>query len=168
FLHRWLGLLRWGTGVARTLMAVAALAYVLFFTSGLRDATDQASLRLYAAFSQMSPVPFDPGSTVHVLSDYVVALLFALFVAGCARCRWELAGRCGRVIRWLAGYTFTFYLIHFTLLVLARAIGIPQPGWGLYGLVFMAVLGGTWLLAQVGEQRRGWYRNLFLRLWNAR
>jgi peptidoglycan/LPS O-acetylase OafA/YrhL len=167
-LHGRLGGLRFGPGTARTLMLLAAVGYALFFMSGWRGATDLASRHLYAVFGQLGATPFDAGSTVHVLSDYVVALLFAIFVAGCMRCEWDFSGRPARMIRWLAGYTFTFYLIHFTLLVFAGAMGVEHPGWGGYLLVLSAVFAGTWLLAQVGEQRRGWYRSLFLHVWNFR
>lgn len=167
-LQRRVNALRFGPWTARTLMLLSAVGYALFFMSGLRETADMASRDLYAMFGQVGGGPFDPGSTVHVLSDYVVALLFALFVAGCSRCEWGFADRGSHAIRWLAGYTFTFYLIHFTLLVFAAAIGIVHPGWGVYVLVLLAVSGCTWLLAQVGEQRRGWYRRLFLRVWKAR
>ena len=65
----------------------------------------------------------------------------------------------------LAGYTFSFYLIHFTLLVFARAVGVHNPGWGGYALLLLAVLAVTWMLGQVGEQRRRWYRDAMVRAW---
>ncbi len=167
WLQRRLPGLRMGPRAARLLMGFAVAAYLVFFLSGLRGVTDEASRRLYAGFSQVLPVPFDPGSTVHVLSDYVVALIFAGFVIGCARCEWDFKGAGARWIQRLAGFTFSFYLIHFTLLVFAGALGLSQPGWGLYGLLLLAVLAATWALAQVGELRRDWYRARLLSLWNA-
>jgi len=158
--------LRMGPRAARALMGLAVAAYLVFFLSGLRGVTDEASRRLYAGFSQVLPVPFDPGSTVHVLSDYVVALIFAGFVIGCARCEWDFRGAGARWIQRLAGFTFSFYLIHFTLLVFASALCLSQPGWGLYGALLLAVLAATWALAQVGELRRDWYRARLLSLWN--
>lgn len=159
--------LRLGPWAARGLMGLAAVAYPVFFLSGLRDLTDAASRRLYAGFSEVLPRPFDPGSTVHVLSDYAVALIFAAFVIGCARCEWDFGASGARWIKRLAGFTFSFYLIHFTLLVFAGALGIVQPGWGLSGAVLLAVLAVTWALAQVGELRRDWYRSRLLSLWQA-
>jgi peptidoglycan/LPS O-acetylase OafA/YrhL len=158
---------RLGPRAARALMGLAVVAYLVFFLSGLRGLTDEASRRAYVWFSQVLPMPFDPGSTVHVLSDYVVGLIFAGFVVGCARCEWDFRGVGARWIQRLAGFTFSFYLIHFTVLVLASALGLSQPGWGLYGALLMAVLAVTWALAQVGELRRGWYRACLLRLWSA-
>ncbi len=167
-LQRTLPALRMRPGAARVLMGLAVLAYLVFFLSGMRDATDAASRSLYLAFDRVLPLPFDPGSTVHVLSDYVVALIFAVFTLGCASCEWTFEGSAERVIKRLAGFTFSFYLIHFTLLVFAGALGIAHPGWLGYGGVLLAVLAVTWLLAQVGELRRGWYRALLLKIWNAR
>lgn len=164
-LYRWLGALRLGPGVARAGMALAVVGYALFIAAGWRNATDRASLSLYAWFSDIARTPFDPGSTVHVLSDYVAALLFALFVVGCARSGWTFSPRVTRGIRWLAGYTFSFYLIHFTLLVFARALGFGPAGWAQFAGVLAGVLVVTWLLGQVGEQRRGWYQRCLLWLW---
>lgn len=158
---------RLGPRGARALMGLAVVAYLAFFLSGLRDLIDEASRRLYAGFNQVLPVPFDPGSTVHVLSDYVVALIFACFVVGCARCEWDFGEAGARWIRRLAGFTFSFYLIHFSLLVFASALGLTRPGWGLYGVLLLAVLAVTWALAQVGELRRSWYRARLLSLWTA-
>jgi len=159
--------LRLGPWAARALMGLAVVAYPVFFLSGLRDLTDEASRRVYAGFSAVLPRAFDPGSTVHVLSDYGVALIFAVFVIGCARCEWDFGAAGARWIKRLAGFTFSFYLIHFTLLVFAGALGIVQPGWGLSGAVLLAVLAVTWALAQVGELRRDWYRARLLGLWQA-
>ena len=145
-------------------MLLCALAYVAFFLSGARTATDEASRALYAAIAQWAPFPFEPGSTVHVLSDYVTALLFAGFVIGCAGADWGFSERAGRLIRWLADRTFSFYLIHFSLLVLARAAGVTAAGWAGYATLLAGVLLATWALGQVGEQRRDAYRAVFRRL----
>lgn len=167
WLLRCLPRIRLGRWAARALMGLAVACYSVFFLSGLRDLTDEASRRLYAGFSAVLPRPFDPGSTVHVLSDYVVALIFAVFVIGCARCEWDFGAAGARWIKRLAGFTFSFYLIHFTLLVFAGALGIVQPGWAMSGAVLLAVLAVTWALAQVGELRRDWYRARLLALWQA-
>jgi peptidoglycan/LPS O-acetylase OafA/YrhL len=164
-LYRHMDRLRPGVWVAHLLMVVAVLAYLAFFLTGLRDLTDAASNGLYARFSELLPRPFDPGSTVHVLSDYVMAVLFVMFVVGCAHSEWRWPRGAETVIRRLAGYTFSFYLIHFTLLVFARAVGVHNPGWGGYALLLLAVLAVTWMLGQVGEQRRRWYRDAMVRAW---
>lgn len=168
FLYRRLDAMALGPWAGRACMALAAAGYAGFILAGGRHAADLASQRLYGWFSRIAPSPFDPGSTVHVLSDYVVALLFALFVTGCARSQWTFPDPVARVVRWLAGYTFSFYLIHFTLLVFARAMGFGPAGWGQFALVLAGVLLVTWLLGQVGEQRRGWYQRGLQWLWRRR
>lgn len=168
WLQRYLPALRMRPRAARVLMGLAVVAYLVFFLSGLRDVTDAASRSLYLAFDRLLPTPFDPGSTVHVLSDYVVALIFAGFAIGCAHCEWNFDGAWAGAIKRLAGFTFSFYLIHFTLLLFASAMGIANPGWPAYGGLLLGVLVVTWMLAQVGELRRDWYRSLLLKVWNAR
>ena len=164
FLCRHLGALRLGPWPARALMLLCALAYVAFFLSGARQAADGASRALYAAIAAWAPFPFEPGSTEHVLSDYVTGLLFAGFVVGCAGAGWNFPARAGRLIRWLADRTFSFYLIHFSLLVLARAAGVSASGWAGYAALLAGVLLATWALGQIGEQRREAYRAVFRRV----
>lgn len=164
WLCRHLGALQPTRWRARGLMLLCALAYAAFFLSGARQAGDGASRALYAAVAAVAPFPFAQGSTVHVLSDYVVGVLFAGFVVGCAGAQWRFSERAGRLIRWLADRTFSFYLIHFSLLVLARAAGVSAPGWAGYAALLAGVLLVTWALAQIGEQRREAYRALFRRL----
>jgi peptidoglycan/LPS O-acetylase OafA/YrhL len=164
WLCRRLDRLRPGRWTARVLMLLCVLAYAAFILSGARQAGDGASRFLYAAIAAGAPFPFEPGSTVHVLSDYVTAALFAGFVVGCAGADWGFSERAGRLVRWLADRTFSFYLIHFSLLVLARAAGLSHPGWGAYLALLAGVLLVTWALGQVGEQRRGAYRAVFQRV----
>ncbi|WP_159594012.1 acyltransferase family protein [Hydrogenophaga sp. BPS33] len=157
-LYRRMDRLRVTRAWAWAFMLAAMLGYGVFFLSGLRAETDAASKALYAWISRGLPSPFDPGSTVHVLSDYVMALLFALFVVGAAHCGWSFGDRGARAIRFLAGFTFTFYLIHYTLLLCAQAMGFGAPSWGIYFVTFLVVCFFTWVVAQVGELRRDRYR----------
>lgn len=147
------------------LMALAVGAYAVYLLSGWRDAMDGASQHLYAWFNTVLPRPFKPGSTVHVLSDYVMAVIFAVFVVGAASCKLDFGPRASAAIRAVAGYTFTFYMIHYTLLVLAVALGYSKASWGVYGLVLGAVMLTAWAVAQVGERRRGWYRAVLAKVW---
>jgi peptidoglycan/LPS O-acetylase OafA/YrhL len=165
WLFRGIDRLPLGRPAAIALMAASLAAYAGYMFSGLRTATDAASQQLYALFNLVLPLPFHRGSTVHVLSDYVVALLFAAFVVGCASCRIDFGKAGSAAIRAIAGYTFTFYLLHFTLLVFTRALGYEHVGWGGYAAVLAAVLSTTWALAQVGEQRRHLYRTALARAW---
>lgn len=167
WLYRHLDSLRMRQGLARGLMALAVLGYAAYLGTGLRAFTDEASLSFYAWLSSVLPVPFNKGSTVHVFSDYVMAVLFTWFVIGAASSGLAFSARAGAVIRKVAGYTFTFYMIHYTLLVFAFALGQRHTGWLSYGLIFVGILATTWALAQVGEQRRNWYRGVFGRGLNA-
>jgi peptidoglycan/LPS O-acetylase OafA/YrhL len=167
WLYRNLDRLRVGQGAAIGLMGLAVVAYAFYLLSGWRDAMDAASQQLYAMFNTVLPVPFKSGSTVHVLSDYVMAVIFAVFVVGCASCKLSFGPRASAVIRSVAGYTFTFYMIHYTLLVFAVALGHHRVSWATYGVILSAVMATAWAVAQVGERRRGWYRALFAKVWRA-
>jgi peptidoglycan/LPS O-acetylase OafA/YrhL len=160
-LYRRLPSLQVRAPVAWLLMAGAVLAYAAYITAGWQRATDEASLQMYTWFGTVLPVPFFKGSTVHALSDYVMAVIFAVFAIGCASCRVDFGPATGRWIKTAASYTFTFYMIHFTLLTLCRALGYIALPWFGYGLALMSMLATSWALAQIGEQRRGWYRRLF-------
>ena len=112
-------------------------------------------------------MPFKPGGTVHALSDYVVALLFLMFVVGAARCGHDFGPRAGALIRALAGYTFSLYLIHFSLLVLLKAAGVHQPGVAGFLGVLALICAVTWAMAQVGEARRPVYRRAIAKVIDA-
>ncbi|MEQ1685704.1 MAG: acyltransferase [Burkholderiaceae bacterium] len=167
FLYRKLDRLRVGPRMAWALMLLSLVGYASYLVTGLRVVTDAASQELYGLFGTVLPVPFFRGSTVHVLSDYVVAALFGVFVVGCASCRFDFGDRTGALIRAVAGYTFSFYLVHFTLLVFARALGYDHVAWVTYCLILSAVLCSSWALGQIGERRRNWYRSMFGRAWSA-
>ncbi len=141
-----------------------SLSYAAFLQMGWQKGLDQASKDLYAAFSQVLPVPFSSGSTVHVLSDYAMAMMFSAFLVGCAHSRLEIGGRAADWIRRLAAYTFTFYLLHFTLFVFCNALGWRQVGaWHFVGIT-LATFAITWAHAQVGELRRHSYAKVIDRL----
>ncbi|MGC4396663.1 acyltransferase family protein [Hydrogenophaga sp. T2] len=170
-LSRWLAATRLSPRAALALALACAGAYAAFVLSGARDALDAASRALYAAIGGALGRPFSGGSTVHVLPDAVVALLFAALVVAFAHLRWRWPARAARAVRWLAERSFSFYLIHFSLLVLARALGVHQAGWWGNAGVLAAVLLVTGLLAAVGENRRHLYRRAFAGLlapWLAR
>lgn len=155
----------------RGLMVLAVVGYAAFIECRWQKALDQASKDLYGVFSQTLPFPFSSGSTVHVLSDYAMALLCVLFVVGCAHSRLEIGGRSARLIRWLAARTFTFYLLHFTLLVFSLALGWRHVDTWHFAGITIAVLVITWLHAMIGEDRRRLWERFFdrcLRWWPAR
>jgi len=144
-------------GVARALMGLSVMAYAAFLGFGWQRDFDQASKALYGVFSQTLPFPFSSGSTVHVLSDYAMAAMFAVFLMGCAHSRWQMGERLSGWIRLGAAYTFTFYLLHFTLLVLCNALAWQHMDVGPFAAFTVAVFAITWAHAQVGELRRANY-----------
>jgi peptidoglycan/LPS O-acetylase OafA/YrhL len=80
--------------------------------------------------------------------------MFTAFLVGCAHSRLEIRGQVASWIRRLAAYTFTFYLLHFTLFVFCNALGWRQvPAWHFVGIT-LATFAITWAHAQVGELRR--------------
>lgn len=163
-LHRWVPRHALSPVWARSLMGLSALLYALYIGTGMQAGTDGASKELYAWMATVLPFPFHAGSTVHVLSDYVMAALFALFVWGAAWSRWALPNDWARGVQRVAGYTFTFYLLHYTLLTLALACGLERvSGWTLLAIQ-LGVMAVTVLHAQVGEQRRAAYARVIDRL----
>jgi peptidoglycan/LPS O-acetylase OafA/YrhL len=164
WLYRRLDVLRVGRPVALGLMALSVAAYAVYLGSGLRGVTDELSQQFYAWLSSVLPRPFFRGSTVHVFSDYVMAVLFSVFLVGAASSGLAFGPRASAFIRKVAGYTFTFYMIHYTLLTFALALGHRQTGWGAYAVILAATLLTSWALAQVGEQRRNRYRALFAKV----
>lgn len=153
----WLPRLQVTPGRARLLMAGAVCGYVGFVVSGARAQADALSRDAYAWFNDWSPLLFRPGGSVHPLSDYVTAALFALFVIGVANSELRFGARSEALVRWLAGYTFTLYLVHFPILVFCTALGLHRVDWLTFCWVTAATLAATWLLGQVGEMRRSLY-----------
>lgn len=150
------------------LLAIAAMgSYVAFVQFGARHATDVSSKALYAWINLWLPSPFVPGGTVHALTDYVIALLFAALLVGCANSSVRFGTRATQAIRWMAGYTFTLYLIHFSILVLFSALGWQRLDGTHFAVVVGVTLAATWLVGQVGEVRRSAYRKAISRLIDA-
>lgn len=164
-LYRQLPRLRTQPTRAKALMLACLAGYGVFVASGLRDATDAASRDLYTWIGSSLGLPFHSGSAGHALSDFAVAACFATFCIGAASSGIGFGAATQRIVRTLAGYTFTFYLTHFTLLALLKALGLREPDWPGYATMLMAVGAVTWTLAQVGEQRRPWYRKILARAW---
>jgi len=162
----WLGVVlyrclpRWrvSRGAGHVLMLAAVTGYAWLVLSGQRAPLDALSRSLYAAVGRWVPGGFDPGPMVFLWASCLVAVLFAAFLVGANSAAWTFPGRAVAWIRALAGYTFTLYLLHYPLLLLAKAAGVRTPGWAGFALLLALVLLGTWLLAQVGERRQALYR----------
>lgn len=145
---------------ARGMMLASVLAYGAFVEWGWQKAVDQASKDMYGMFSSVLHTRFHSGSTVHALSDYVMALLFVCFLVGAAHSRLSITGPLARAIRWAAARTFTFYLLHFTLLTFALALGWHRVSYGHFAIITGGVLLIAWAWAKVGEERRRVFERL--------
>jgi len=108
------------------------------------------------------------------LSVYYYSLfgaLFALHIFGTsllfgeAGAKSAITGRGERLIRWLAGGSFTIYVVHLPLLLLAKGL-LPEvssrPAEG--ALVLLAVIAASLLLAEAGERRKDRVRAVLQRL----
>jgi peptidoglycan/LPS O-acetylase OafA/YrhL len=77
----------------------------------------------------------------------------------------DFAARIAKPVRWLAGATFTFYLMHVPVAVMLVAISPWPPQSSITRII---VLGGTilvvLLLAELGERRKTWWRDVFATL----
>lgn len=161
WLHPRVGAWKLSPSVARGMMLLAIAGYAAFVELRWQKALDAASKAMYGAFSEALHVPFSSGSTVHALSDYAMALLFTVFLVGAAHSGIEIRGGLARLVRVLASYTFTFYLLHFTLLVFARSLGWHHVDLLPFLGIAAAILAIAWAHAQVGERRRkGWERHI--------
>jgi peptidoglycan/LPS O-acetylase OafA/YrhL len=80
-----------------------------------------------------------------------------------------IAAGIARPIRWLAGATFTFYLMHMPVAVMLCAVSPWPPESAATRLI---VIGGTplmvLLLAELGERLKAWWRRLFALLLSPR
>lgn len=95
---------------------------------------------------------------------YLLAFLMSVTIVGVAalsRSLHVVAERIGPTVRWLAGLSFTLYLMHLPIATLLSVI-CPWPRGSLSAALF--VLCGTLLamipLAAIGEHRKAWWRKL--------
>lgn len=160
----WLPRLRMTPIQARLLILAAVCGYAWFIASGARANGDALSRDAFAWFNTWSPLVFRPGGSVHPLSDYVTACLFALLVIGMANSDLRLGTRGEAGVRWLAGYTFTLYLVHYPILVFCTALGLRRVEWLTFLAVTAVTLVATWILGQIGEARRRMYLHAIRRL----
>lgn len=104
--------------------------------------------------------------------DYLVGVLFAaqiLAVHALAPVLWPLLRRIARPVAWLAGASFTLYLLHYPLLHFLAAASPWPPAHGgtwvlVYGLPPLAALA----LAEVTERRRAAWRRVAATLMGVR
>jgi peptidoglycan/LPS O-acetylase OafA/YrhL len=101
------------------------------------------------------------------LQIYLVAVLFTCHLLGFHSISNAFSGlsRFGRQIRWVAGTTFTLYLLHVPI---AQFLSIltpwPPQSWANRIMVFGGTLVLVFLIAEVTERRKDWWRRGFASL----
>ncbi|GGD58257.1 acyltransferase family protein [Croceicoccus mobilis] len=101
-----------------------------------------------------------------------LAVVFNILGANCLlQERDVFSHRMVKAVRWIAGGTFTLYLVHQPLLTLARAAIPDYPARPLLaGVVVLAITAVCYLLAELGERRKHLYKRAFLwvgQLWRS-
>ena len=152
-LHRWRALQRIPFGAGLALFAGSLVAFGLFQHFRLTD-LGSAWMRSLVGDALHHQLTFSR----FALTDYLLGLIVAANFAG-ARAVAPVLGRvllpCERPIRWMAGYTFSLYLMHQPLLLFYGAVidGDPSGPW-YFAAVLGAILATVWLAGSVTEQRR--------------
>ncbi|TWI62990.1 peptidoglycan/LPS O-acetylase OafA/YrhL [Pseudoduganella lurida] len=152
-LHRWQWLGRIAPQQGAWLFAASLLAFALFQHYRLTD-LGSGWLRSLVGPEQHHQLTFSR----FALTDYLLGLIVAANFAG-ARAIAPVFGPVllplQKPIRWLAGYTFSLYLMHQPLLLFYGVLIDGDPAGSLYVTeVFGAVLVTVWLAGSVTERRR--------------
>jgi peptidoglycan/LPS O-acetylase OafA/YrhL len=117
-------------------------------------ASDRDLDRLYT-----DAVGHAPGNGRHFLSDYVVAVLVAVNILAFRWSGWRFPRAPARAIAWAAGYSFTLYLLHAPLIIVAkRMIGSDVPDLGISLALLGALLVATVVVGELTEKRREAFR----------
>jgi peptidoglycan/LPS O-acetylase OafA/YrhL len=101
-----------------------------------------------------------------ILQDYIVGVLFAANLVGfhAASRSWGVARheRLAKCIRWAAGATFTIYLFHVPIAqFLTTIVPWPPTSWATRLIMFPGVLTLMFVIAELTERRKDWWRRLF-------
>ncbi len=123
---------------------------------------------LYSPIRQYDYFSFTAVRLASTLQDYFIGAMFALHLIGFATVSDRFAPfleKHARAIRWVAGATFSLYLIHMPLLHFMVAVS-PWPIESLMNFwwVLIATLVCCFAFAQVTERRKDFWHRLFTRL----
>jgi peptidoglycan/LPS O-acetylase OafA/YrhL len=152
-LHRWQLLQRTSFHAGLALFAVSLVAFGLFQHYRLTD-LGSAWMRSLVGEALHHQLTFSR----FALTDYLLGLIVAANFVG-ARAIAPVLGRVllplERPLRWLAGYTFSLYLMHQPLLLFFGAAIGGDPRGPLYFIeVLGAILVTVWLVGSLTEGRR--------------
>jgi peptidoglycan/LPS O-acetylase OafA/YrhL len=101
---------------------------------------------------------------------YITGLCFAVHLLGVSQCSQHLSTLhyVARPIRWLSGATFVLYLGHLPLIYCLTALSPWTPGSWQNRLMLVSVpLIAIFLLAEISERRKHWWRKLFVACFDA-
>ena len=161
-LYRWRWLRSWSLPASWGVAATSTVAIVVALNAGLYDwgaALGQRALGEHWSL-QMTFARF-------AVADYLLGLLVFLQFAAMRNVAPQLAPlllRIERPVRWLAGYTFTLYLLHQPLFMFWTAVvrGNPHGSgfwWMVTGLTAVSVV----VIGSFTEHRREWLRHTLRR-----
>ena len=153
-------LLGWG------MFVLSAVLYVLYRQHDGPDILyEQSLLRLGEEVLQEKLI-----WSQEFMSSYVVGLLAAMHFIGAAAIAPRLARiltPCEKTIRYLAGYTFALYLLHYPLLQFFKALAFNVQKESLANaIVIFGSLAAVWVLGMITEKRKANWRNLIEHLWD--
>jgi peptidoglycan/LPS O-acetylase OafA/YrhL len=110
---------------------------------------------------QFTVLDMTPLRISSLLQDYCICILFCLHIVGINQLGPQIGGILQRfrvAIRWIAGATFTIYLLHHPILWFLTALS-PWPTGSAAGLIYVTV--GTILacfaVAEISERRKRWW-----------
>ena len=137
------------------------LSFVLFVTYQLLPHSPLEAFRNLSFSSERLQV---------VAQDYFLAVVFGMNVVGFSAISQRFSGllsRCSKTIRWIAGGTFSLYLMHLPVLYLLSALSpwAKQSSWTLALLLILTPI-ICMLFAEISERRKNEWRRLFAYLSN--
>jgi peptidoglycan/LPS O-acetylase OafA/YrhL len=101
---------------------------------------------------------------LQLVQDYIVGGLFALHLIGVCHLSDVIArllGPVARPVRWLAGATFSLYLVHYPVMqIIVAAIPWPPAATITRVLLFVLTLAAVFLFAELAERRKEAWRRM--------
>lgn len=161
-LYRWRWVRSWSLPMSWIVAVASAAAIVLTHAAGVYDATADFTKGLLGndRFVQLTFARF-------ALGDYLLGVLVFCHFAAVRNIAPQMApllSRVERPVRWLAGYTFTLYLLHQPLFLFWASVVRGDPvghlfWWQITALTALSVVA----IGALTEQRRQWLRDTLRR-----
>lgn len=158
-LHRWTTLQRIGRGAGAVLLAGSCIGYALFHHYQLTEA-GSAWLRQIVGAHWHQQFAFSR----YFMTDYLLAIIVACHFVG-VRALAPSLERLAPLVRPLAAYTFSIYLLHQPLIQFYATLfnGDPTGSW-FYTVTMLAVFASIYAIGTMTEQQRHHLRRAIHRL----